>query len=116
MENIENRATPYPNRAQPWASKIPANGIRFRNASAKQEASARGHWNDMMAKKFLVRLSTTPHRAFRPADGNQILAENIALRVAGVLHHLAQLHVVEHVEAQSLICAQRLRKPSGESC
>ena len=59
-----------------------------------------------MAKKFLVRLSTTPQHAFGPSNGNQIGAEDIALRVASLLYDLAQLHVVEHVEAQCLVCTQ----------
>src|SRR5215831_3944632 len=38
-----------------------------------------------------------------PPDRDQIAAKHIALREAGVLYDLAQLHVIEHFHAQGLI-------------
>ena len=50
----------YGKRCQPCARKTPKKGPRFRNASPSAEMIVRHHWNDNTAKKFLVRLSTTP--------------------------------------------------------
>src|ERR1700674_5113230 len=59
-------------------------------------------------KEVLGEIVDDAESALCPAEGNQILAKDIALREASVLDYLAQLHVVEHFHAQCAICANRV--------
>src|SRR6202790_1107906 len=59
-------------------------------------------------KKVLGEIVDDSESALCPAEGNQILAKNIALGEARVLDYLAQLHVVEYLHAQGAICANRV--------
>ena len=91
--------------------------MKFTKARAKHPARARGHRNDITAKKFLVRLSTTPQAPL--AQRMEIRSAPKTLRWhTRILHHLAQFHVVEHVETQRLICAQSFvhRPPNHVEC
>src|SRR6266446_6068258 len=59
-------------------------------------------------KKILGEIVDDAESALCPAEGNQVLAKNIALGESRVLDYLAQLHVVEHLHAQRAIRANRL--------
>src|ERR1700694_5178449 len=59
-------------------------------------------------KKVLGEIVDDAESALCPAEGNQILAKDIALREASVLDYLAQLHVVEHFHTQCAIRANRV--------
>src|SRR6266446_58608 len=59
-------------------------------------------------KKILGEIVDDSESALCPAEGNQVLAKNIALGETCVLDYLAQLHVVEHFHAQGPIRADRV--------
>src|ERR1700687_6453551 len=59
-------------------------------------------------KKILSEIVDNAESALCPAEGNQVLAKNIALGEAPVLDYLAQLHIVEHFHAQCAIRANRV--------
>src|SRR5882672_756190 len=59
-------------------------------------------------KEVLGEIVDDSEGALRPAEGNQVLAKNIALGESRVLDYLAQFHVIEHFHAQCAIRADRV--------
>src|SRR6266481_3851466 len=59
-------------------------------------------------KEVLGEIVDNAESTLRPAEGNQVLAKNIALGESRVLDYLAQFHVVEHFHAQGAIRADRV--------
>src|SRR6266849_9557784 len=59
-------------------------------------------------KEILGEIVDDAESALCPAEGNQVLAKNIALGESRVLDYLAQFHVVEHFHAQCAIRADRV--------
>src|SRR5579863_5118334 len=48
------------------------------------------------SKEILGEIVDDSEGALRPVEGDEIFAESTALRKAGILDYLSQLHVVEH--------------------
>src|SRR5208337_535662 len=59
-------------------------------------------------KEVLGEIVDDTESALGPAQGNQVLAKNIALGEARFLDYFAEFHVVEHFHAQGSIGADRV--------
>ena len=94
----------FPSMCQPHAEKW----HQVQEGQSKRGDQSARPLKRQNRKEILGQIINDSHRAIRPAYRNQIASKNVALGETGVLHHLAQLHIVEHFHPQRFVSPHRL--------